>query len=257
MTKLIKLFLLLFSTLIFSQSKIEVYFNFNQSQLTPNTILKLDSLTTIKNIQINAITGFCDWVDTKKYNDSLSLKRANSVLEYLKIKNIIFSNNLKIIGKGKNFAQNTIQEKNRKVAINYSFTDINSFKKETKKNELLVAKKGEKIILKKLNFYNYSDILLPGSEPILNELLETLNENIKLKIEIQGHICCQTEEGKYDVSEARAFAIYKFLIKNGINKNRLSYKGFGSKLPIYKLPEKTEEERKTNRRVEIEIIETE
>ncbi|MBC7439116.1 MAG: OmpA family protein, partial [Flavobacterium sp.] len=53
----------------------------------------------------------------------------------------------------------------------------------------------------------------------------------------------------------RAKAVYNFLIGNNIEKNRLTYKGFGSSLPIFQVPEKNESERAANRRVEILIIE--
>ena len=56
------------------------------------------------------------------------------------------------------------------------------------------------------------------------------------------------------ISEKRAKTVYNFLIKNRINKNRLSYTSFGNTKPIYPIPEKTEEERIANRRVEVEIV---
>jgi len=81
-----------------------------------------------------------------------------------------------------------------------------------------------------------------------------MEENPNLKIEIQGHICCQTIEGLYDVSTARDRAIYVFLIQNKIDRKRLSYVGFGIKKPIFPIPEKNEEEENRNRRVEIMIV---
>jgi outer membrane protein OmpA-like peptidoglycan-associated protein len=116
------------------------------------------------------------------------------------------------------------------------------------------AKKGDKLKLKNLNFENNSDVVLPSSRPVLNELLKIMQENPGLKIDIQGHICCEPVDVTY-VSRIRALAVYNFLIKNGIDKSRLSYQSFGSSRPIYPLPEKTEEEKTANRRVEIEILE--
>ena len=57
-----------------------------------------------------------------------------------------------------------------------------------------------------------------------------------------------------DLSGQRAKAIRNFLTGNGIDKSRLSYKGFGSTQPIYPIPEKNEAERAANRRVEILIV---
>jgi flagellar motor protein MotB len=86
------------------------------------------------------------------------------------------------------------------------------------------------------------------------ELLLVLQRNPQMKIEIHGHLCCMPVD-RTDLSTQRAKAIYNFLIQNEIDKSRLSYKGFGSTQPIYPLPEKSEEERAANRRVEILIVE--
>ena len=50
----------------------------------------------------------------------------------------------------------------------------------------------------------------------MNELLSVMQKNKKLKIEIQGHICCAPEDFG-DLSTARARAVYDYLIKNGIS----------------------------------------
>ena len=82
-----------------------------------------------------------------------------------------------------------------------------------------------------------------------------MEENPKLKIEIQGHICCQTAGDLNDVSTARARAIYNFLLRNKIDRKRMSFKGYGTSRPIHPIPEKTEQEEDENSRVEILIVE--
>jgi outer membrane protein OmpA-like peptidoglycan-associated protein len=79
-------------------------------------------------------------------------------------------------------------------------------------------------------------------------------QNPKLKIEIQGHICCNSS-GKETLSTQRAKAIKGFLKIQGIDNSRVTYKGFGSTQPLFSLPEKNEQERAANRRVELLIIE--
>lgn len=60
-----------------------------------------------------------------------------------------------------------------------------------------------------------------------------LKANPGLKIEIQGHTDSQGDAQKNLVlSEQRAMAVYQFLLNEGIAANRLSYKGFGSKVPV-------------------------
>jgi outer membrane protein OmpA-like peptidoglycan-associated protein len=117
------------------------------------------------------------------------------------------------------------------------------------------AKVGERIKLSNIYFYNNSAQTVSKSQTTLYDLLCVMEDNPKLKIEIQGHICCQIETDINDVSTARAKAIYNFLIRNKIDRTRMSYKGFGTTRPIYPIPEKNEIEANENRRVEIMIVE--
>ena len=56
-----------------------------------------------------------------------------------------------------------------------------------------------------------------------------------------------------NLSENRAKLIYDFLVREGIDGNRLQYKGYGSSRPkIY--PETTDEDKQANRRVEIKVL---
>lgn len=116
------------------------------------------------------------------------------------------------------------------------------------------APKGEKLKLENLNFVINTFAVTNESRPKLYELLYVMQKNPNLKIEIQGHLCCNPTD-KQNLSTQRAKAVYNFLIMNEIDKSRLSYKGFGSSQPIYPLPEKNEHERAMNRRVEILIVE--
>jgi outer membrane protein OmpA-like peptidoglycan-associated protein len=82
-----------------------------------------------------------------------------------------------------------------------------------------------------------------------------MKANPKLKIAIEGHICCATSDD-LNLSGMRAKVVYDYLVNNGISGNRLSHQGFGSSRPIIPLPETTEEERIQNRRVEVRILST-
>lgn len=115
------------------------------------------------------------------------------------------------------------------------------------------AKAGEKLKIENLNFVINTFAVAPESRGKLYELLLVLQKNPDLKIEIQGHLCCMPID-RTDLSTQRAKAIFNFLLNHNIQKDRLSYKGFGSSMPIYPLPEKDENERAANRRVEILIV---
>lgn len=123
------------------------------------------------------------------------------------------------------------------------------------------TKTGDNIILKNINFYGGRHVFLPESQETLMELLYVMQTIPTLEIEIQGHICCQEgtgdgldiDTGEPFLSYNRAKAVWQYLVMNGIDPKRMTYKGFGHRYPII-LFEETEEERTTNRRVEIKIL---
>ena len=75
--------------------------------------------------------------------------------------------------------------------------------------------------------------LRPESKVELLNLSSYLKMHPKLKIEIQGHTDSQGDAAKNLVlSDARSKAVYQFLIQEGIDPARLSFKGYGSSQPI-------------------------
>lgn len=253
------LFILLCVNFTFSQNIVAVYFDTDSSILKGSEFNKLNLFKNNDSIQITKIKAFCDFRASTEYNEQLALRRAMFVKE--KLKPFLFSNEMEIHAIGENFSQSDVLSENRKVEITYKILEgeniqiTNTAKQTQLSKNVAIAKVGEKLILENLNFYNRSGIIVPESRPILIELFEILKENPKLKIEIQGHICCQEKGDFENISNVRAKAIYDTLIKNGINEKRLKYKSFGSSMPLYPIPEKSEDERNANRRVEILILE--
>jgi outer membrane protein OmpA-like peptidoglycan-associated protein len=251
--------LILFSINSFGQEQLEVFFDFNKSEINELAKQKLETwIAADKEVEVSKIYGYCDWIGTNPYNDTLSLKRVDAVYKFLKNKNITVLDNYEVKGFGKDFKQSKIQSENRKVTIYFqkkkaviSISEGNMSLDERVK----IAKKGDVLILKNIYFFNRSAKIVPESKPVLYELLCVLEENPNLKIQIQGHICCQLVSDFEDISTARARAIYVFLAQNKINRKRLSFKGFGVSKPIHPIPEKTEQEADENRRVEIMILE--
>ena len=113
-----------------------------------------------------------------------------------------------------------------------------------------------------VNFQPGLRYFLPGVEAVLDAFAESLKKMPNIKIELQGHICCQpfpgdgqdNDTGLNNLSEARAKAVYDFLVKGGIGPNRLRYKGMGNYFPKVN-PEITEADRIANRRVEAVVWE--
>ncbi len=274
-----------------AQQKMVVYFDSNKHELNQTETEKLNQwLTLNKESKIVAINGYTDEDGSNTFNDSLAKRRVQFVFHFIQNK-IKIRDDFKTRSFGEDFKQAINKAENRKVTLYYleqkdlaQENEILGIKKEiteTPKPEInfpdtLVfenpngtksefkldvnfmksvskAIPGEKLKLENLNFMINTFIVVNESRGKLYELLLVLQKNPKLKIEIQGNICCMPND-RLNLSMQRAKAVYSFLIANEIDKNRLSYKGFGSTRPIYALPEKTEEERAANRRVEVLIL---
>lgn len=242
-----------------AQEKIEVYFDFNKSELNPSAFATLnDWILKSANHKVLKIYGFCDWKGTNEYNDSLSLQRVQTVFDYLTEHKIQIDSDYLIKGFGKNFTQDKNQALNRKVIIYSSLPEpkpLEEKPQETFSDKVKLAKKGDLIKLKNINFFNNSAQIVPKSKTILYDLLCVMQDNPKLKIEIQGHICCQMSNSMDHISSARAKFIYNYLIQNKIKRDRLTYKGYGVSKPIHPIPEQNETQENENRRVEIKILE--
>lgn len=234
-----------------------VYFDFDRYDLNENALQTLRLWEAANDsVEVSEIYGYCDWTGTNAYNDSLSVRRIRTVYEYLRAHKIKVSENYQRRGFGEDFDQSKNQSENRKVTLTYfKFTPVPKSVAGPFQSKVRTAKTGDLIRLENINFFNMSPRILPKSKPVLNDLLCALEENPKLRIEIQGHICCQTGADYFDVSVARARAIYTYLLQHKISRKRLSFKGFGVTRPIHPIPEKNEQEQEDNRRVEILILE--
>jgi outer membrane protein OmpA-like peptidoglycan-associated protein len=110
-----------------------------------------------------------------------------------------------------------------------------------------------KIAFKSLEFENGKADILPAMHDDLNKLANFLIDHPRFKLNISGHTDSQgNEDSNLRLSQARADAIKAYLIYEfKIASARIEAHGYGSSKPI--VEEKSEEERKLNRRVEFEI----
>lgn len=276
----IRLFLILFFFIntLSAQDKLVLFFDFNQDIINEKSQEDFCKwLARSKNKEIFKIQGYCDSIDSNLYNKELSFRRANNVLALLEFNNVHLSEKLELYGLGEDFQQLKNASDNRKVLVYYQDKTFNKKKME---NELLVfqktqgnevngserknnttliekvnsAKVGDLIKLENLNFYFNSEKIIKESEPILIDLLQVLKMYPRLKINIYGHICCNDNPNDLKLSYRRSKFVFDYLIRNGIATSRLGHRGFGSSRPIFALPEKNEEERIANRRVEILVL---
>ncbi|QPH40288.1 OmpA family protein [Pedobacter endophyticus] len=113
-------------------------------------------------------------------------------------------------------------------------------------------KEGGNVTLRNIFFDTNKFNLLPASIRELNLLIDFLQQNTNVNIQIQGHTD-NVGDAKLNekLSLRRANAVYEYLIKNSIQPNRLTFKGFGASKPI--ADNKTESGRKNNRRTSFVI----
>lgn len=268
MKKYLLVCVLLISFRAYSQSteSVFVYFAFDKYQLSSNTRARLDSLTDSLDIaDLIELHGHCDARGSGAYNIQLSRQRVREVEKYLldigweKKDIIIAKGHGEAIPVDDNISEEGRQQ-NRRVEIRVLRGQAKKTLKEQLENKNL--KTGDNIILQNIHFVGGMHRLLPESDNTLLELLDVMRSYPKLVIRIEGHICCQegpedgfdVETRQNDLSEARAKAITYYLVSKGIDPNRISYKGFGHSAPLFPYPEKTTEEQKLNRRVEIKIL---
>jgi len=127
--------------------------------------------------------------------------------------------------------------------------------KETKMKSLQSANLivGEKLRIENLYFKADSSAVQDNSVDALEDIFAFLEENNKLVIEIGGHTNnIPPHEYCDNLSEARAKSVKEYLVRRGIEDNRVSYKGYGKREPI--ASNQTQSGRKRNQRVEMKIL---
>jgi outer membrane protein OmpA-like peptidoglycan-associated protein len=101
-----------------------------------------------------------------------------------------------------------------------------------------------------INFDTGKSTVKDESKPIIDEIEKLLKENAALKLSIEGHT---DNVGKADanqkLSDDRAKSVMNELVKRGVEKSRLTAKGFGQAKPLE--DNSTEKGRAKNRRVEL------
>jgi outer membrane protein OmpA-like peptidoglycan-associated protein len=121
----------------------------------------------------------------------------------------------------------------------------------------LVSLTAKKIAIKQqVQFVQGSAEIAPSSNTLLSEVADVLLRNRDLgKVEVQGHTDNSgTEEVNRELSERRAQAVRDWLLKAGVESERLTAVGYGSSRPL--APNITAANRARNRRVELVILET-
>jgi OOP family OmpA-OmpF porin len=105
-------------------------------------------------------------------------------------------------------------------------------------------------VLERIHFDTGKWDIKPDAYPALDEVLAVLENNPVLRVEIEGHTDnVGSEAYNQKLSANRARAVMEYLVKKGVQPERLSSAGYGLSRPI--APNDTPEGRAKNRRVEL------
>ena len=238
----------------------------NSADGSKSFIFKIKSISTGQDIFADVDIYDSDIIKGRKVvsyrgNDAVSVKPVNKsgnltvvcdVFGYRKVQLPINFNEPKI--------EDAVSLENGKVVVTF---------------DLVRLKKGDKVVMYNVYFFNHAAIIRPESRYEVNALLDMMKENTTTKIKIHGHangndfgkiitlgnskdfysLSPDNNEGKGSatkLSEERARIIQSYLINEGIDAKRMEIKAWGGKMPIY---DKDHSLAQANVRVEIEILE--
>ncbi|MEO8150561.1 MAG: OmpA family protein [Bacteroidia bacterium] len=128
--------------------------------------------------------------------------------------------------------------------------EIEAMKQDIVAGEMLEALNKTGSVALYINFETGKADIKPESQNIIDQITEMLKANPTLKISINGHTDnVGTPASNQTLSESRAKSVMNALIAKGIDKSRLSAKGWGQTKPV--ADNDTEDGKAKNRRVEI------
>ncbi|MFT6502404.1 MAG: outer membrane protein OmpA-like peptidoglycan-associated protein [Crocinitomicaceae bacterium] len=260
-----------------SLAKVEmksIYFDTYASEatgLSKGKLLTLRNLIEQHDFQIIEINSFSSIEGGLDKNKDLSNKRIEFVLEILKVDrgaitiNTFGSKRVNVNFKPQSWnridvyynVETSISIPNegqvklveRVDVIEPSTLKITSTENDSKPLEIPALNEivEDRPIVLPILFEEGTNDILSKDQAYLDHLYKTLKKHSTLKAEIRGHVCC---ENNMKASKNRAKVVYKYLVKKGIDKNRLTFKGFSNSQPI-SYPEKNDADRMRNRRVDI------
>ena len=243
-----------------------VYFEFDKFSLDEKQtkevvdFIKNTDSTRIESVEI---FGYTDDIGKDDYNFKLSTNRATTIVNALTQNGVKSKIIITIEGKGKILIDDDVldnlpekRSKNRRVDVVLNLKELPKlvlpgFYNMLKKDHVV----GDHIYLENILFEKGSSKLLDRAKAELDRVALLTLRYKNIEFEVQGHVCCtplnqkdaiDKDTKKRQLSVNRALSVYKYLAYRMVPKNRMTYKGYGNKVPLGKDPE-------YDRRVELVI----
>lgn len=275
-----------------AQNQFSIYFKSGQYEVSASQKQRLEQwIAANKTSKILAINGYTDDDGAVGYNDTLSMKRVQSVYKLVH-NQVNIRSDFKTLHFGKLHKQSPNKAENRRATLYYltvdeldkedvlipktpkktpitdskktDYPDAISIKNPNGTESILYLNKvwmdeladtevGQLLEMEELNFVLNTFAVTADSRSSLYALFMVMLHHPQLQIAIEGHICCISND-RTNLSLDRAKAVKTFLVRQGIDSKRISVKGFGSTQPKFAIPEESEDERAANRRVAIRVL---
>ncbi len=239
--KALFLFLNLFIFLS-AQDTLRVYFDTDSFQVDVKAQSEIvefcDSIE-----EVFKLFAYCDERGSNSYNLNLAQKRAQSVAAYLTQN--CNAKETSIFPVGEIESSEEMYPHYRRVDIIRNIPNLkteNTTPSAPSPSLFNDTQIGKAVIFNNLHFYPGRHQMYPYSLEQLDLILQDLKEHPNIHLSIEGHICCDSDNGypdgfdfdtgKYNLSVARAQYVHDYLIENGIEAHRLSYKGLSRNFPL-------------------------
>lgn len=120
-------------------------------------------------------------------------------------------------------------------------------------SDIRLVPSGATIRLHHLIFAQGKSAIEPESYKELDGIAQMMKESTKMVVQLEGHTDnVGNPEANLKLSQQRVEAVKKYLVRNGVGKDRVKTKAFGGNRPLRN--ELTPEARALNRRVEMRIL---
>ncbi|MGY8988821.1 MAG: OmpA family protein, partial [Flavobacteriales bacterium] len=196
--------------------KIEIKFPSNVSDLPPSVSTFLDEYANMlkSNSYLSIeVGGHTDSKGTQSHNLTLSEKRAKNVYNYL-------------VNQGVGISQLSYK--------GYGETVLKNIKDGSNSENRRIEFKIKKVSYQ-INFKKNSSVISRTDKKILNDIKQILSSDNQIIVEIGGHADkgTGTDFVNDNISHLRAQSVYNYLKDNDMDMTNITFKGYGSSIPIY------------------------